>query len=543
MENTKKVRWGIFLVPWLLAIAAIVLNLAGGEYFNEVIMAITNFILDKFSWLFAIMSFVCVVLLVIAYFSPFGNVRIGGRKAKPMMKQRNYVWIVLCTIMAAGILLWACAEPMNHYYTPPAHITPESPDAITFLMKNIFLEWTFTPMCIYGMPAILFAFTFYNMKRDYSIGSMLYPAIKYEWAKKASPVVDALCLFALVGGMAASMGSAVFLVTDGVASLTNGAITSGPTTWTLVAAIIVAAFVASAASGVMKGIRILSTINSRIYIALGIFVFIFGPTFYILNLTIESFGAYLADFAGMSLFMSSADGDQWAMWWPIFFWCNWMAWMPVTSTFLGRISRGYSVKEAIRVIVVFPSLFSVAWLGLFASSSMYFELAGKGINQAMLDGGTATATYATLQQIPLSVLTISIFLAIVFISFVTASDSNTNAMAGLCTGGLSAEDTESPTWLKVVWGVTIGGMCVIFMNAFQSTDGLKYLSNLGGFPVVFLLVVISVSFVKVVINPSKYDTFKEDYDENGKPIPSKRLISEQEEMILEKKGVTVEDSE
>lgn len=530
MVKTKKVRWIIFLIPWILAVATIVLNLANGDYFNEIIMMLTNFILDKFSWLFASMAFICVVLVVVAYFSPFGDVRIGGSKAKPIMNQTNYVWIVLCTIMAAGILLWACAEPMSHYYTPPTHITPESPDAITFLMKNIFLEWTFTPMCIYGMPAILFAFSFYNMKNEYSIGSLLYPAISLKNSKKFSPAVDVICLFALVCGMAASMGSAVFLVTDGASALTNGGVTSGTVTWTIIATVIVAAFISSAVSGVMKGIRILSTINSRIYMALGLFVFIFGPTFYILNLTIESFGAYLSDFCHMSLFISTGDADKWAMWWPVFFWCNWMAWMPVTSTFLGRISRGYSVKEAIRVIVLFPSIFSVGWLGLFASSSLYYELNGRGINDAMVSGGTASATYAVLKQLPIPVVSIAVFLAIVFVSFITASDSNTNAMAGLCTSGLDENDTESPTWLKIVWGVTIGIMCVIFINAFKTTDALKYLSNLGGFPVVFLLIIIAISFIKVMLNPYKYDVHKEDYDSNGRPIPSKRLISEQDEL-------------
>ena len=102
-------------------------------------------------------------------------------------------------------------------------------------------------------------------------------------------------------------------------------------------------------------------------------------------------------------------------------------------------------------------------------------------------------------------------------------------MSGLCTGGLTADDQESPTWLKIVWGATIGAMCIIFMLAFQSTDSLKYLSNLGGFPIVFLLIFISISFIKVMSNPAKYDTFKEDYDENGKPIPSVRLEAEEEE--------------
>lgn len=543
MENKKKVRWGIFLIPWLLSIAAIMLNFINGKTFNNTIMTITNFILDRFSWLFALMAFICVILIIVAYVLPFGNVRIGGSKAKPMMTKANYVWIVLCTIMAAGILLWACAEPMYHYYNPPAHIAKQSSDAITFLMKDIFLEWTFTPMCIYGMPAILFAFLFYNAKKEYSIGSMLYPTLNESITKKASPIVDVLCLFALVCGMAASMGSAVFLVSDGLSSLTNGAVKTGIVTWTIVAIVIVAAFVTSAATGVMKGIRILSTFNSRVYFVLGAFVFIFGPTSFILNLTVEGFGAYLTDFAKNSLFISAADGDKWAMWWPIFYWCNWMAWMPVTSTFLGRISKGFSVREAIRVIVVYPALFSVAWLGLFSSSAVYYELAGKGINAAMIKGGTASATYAVLKQLPIPVITIAIFLVIVFVSFVTASDSNTNAMSGLCTEGLSVNDTESPTWLKIVWGITIGAMCVIFINAFQSTDALKYLSNLGGFPVVFLLIIIAISFCKVISNPKKYDTFKDDYDEYGRPIPSERLISEQEEEAARRKNKKFESKE
>ena len=537
MTKRSNIRWAVFLIPWLLVIATIILNLVNGDSFNALIMSVTNFILDGFDWLFALMAFICVVLIVAAYFSPFGNVRIGGSKAKPILNQTNYIWIVLCTIMAAGILLWACAEPMYHYYAPPGDIKPASAEAITFLMKDIFLEWTFTPMCIYGMPAILFAFLYYNAKKKYSIGTMLFPAFSSKMADKASPVVDCICLFALVCGMAASMGSAIFLVADGTSSLTNGSIVSNPTTWTIIAIIIVAAFVTSAISGVMNGIRILSTINSRIYMVLGLFVFLFGPTAYILKLTVEGFGAFISTFCQSSLFISAADGDGWAMWWPVFYWCNWMAWMPVTSLFLGKISKGYSVKEAIRVIVIFPALFSVAWLGLFSASSVYYELAGKGINDAMVAGGTASATYAVLRQLPIPVISIAVFLSIVFVSFITASDSNTNAMAGLCTDSVSENDEESPAWLKLVWGITIGVLCVIFVRAFKSTDALKYLSNLGGFPIVFLLVIIAVSFVKVMSNPAKYDTFTEDYDDLGRPVPSRRLKSEQDEEKERKKGI------
>ena len=82
MESSgKKIRWGVFLVPWILAIITIILNFVSGEAFNNVIMTITNFILDDFSWLFALMAFICVILIIAAYFSKFGKVRIGGRNA------------------------------------------------------------------------------------------------------------------------------------------------------------------------------------------------------------------------------------------------------------------------------------------------------------------------------------------------------------------------------------------------------------------------------------------------------------------------------
>ena len=141
MESSKKqIRWAVFLIPWILAIITIALNFISGDAFNAAIMTITGFILDDFSWLFSLMAFVCVVLIIMAYATPFGNVRIGGRNAKPIMNMSNYVWIVLCTIMAAGILLWACAEPMYHYYGPPTSIEPESPEAIEMRLSKTLSE-------------------------------------------------------------------------------------------------------------------------------------------------------------------------------------------------------------------------------------------------------------------------------------------------------------------------------------------------------------------------------------------------------------------
>lgn len=524
---SKKIRWGIFLPPWLLVISLLVINMINFEAFLAIVNGITGWILANFSWLFNSTSFVCVILVVIAYLSPFSQLRFGGSKARPIMSRMNFTWIVLMTIMAAGILLWAAAEPMYHLYGPPSHIAsltgwekgqPPSSQSVAWAMQTILLEWTFTPMAIYSLPAMLFAFAFYNMKKEFSIGSMLYPLFGDKITPKAMPIIDCTCLFALVAGMAASLSSGVLLLSGGVESLAG--IKAGPTSWAVASCLIVGAFIVSASSGIMNGIRIMSSINARIYLMLGLFVFLFGPTAYLMDLLVESVGLYLNDFVKLSLWTSTTSGDGWSRWWPTFYWCNWMAWMPVTSVFLGRVSKGFTVREVLNTTFITPAVFSIIWLVLFSGTAINFELAGLGINAAREASGTPEgATYALFRQLPVPMLSIPLFLLVVFVSFVTAADSNTNAMSGLCTSGLSVNDQESPMILKIVWGITIGALCLFMLNA-AGIDGVKMTSNLGGFASVFLLVFMCLAFIKVLKNPQKYDTHKEDYDERGRPIPS-----------------------
>lgn len=525
--TVKKIRWAVFLPPWLLLIALLVLNLTNYDTFILVMDKITKWILTNFSWLFNSVTFIAVAVIVISYITPIKNVRFGGSKCRPMMKYTNYIWIILCTILAAGILLWACAEPMYHLYAPPVNVAggPGSGDAVVWAMQTVLLEWTFSPMAIYALPALLFAFVFYNMKQKFAISSMLAPTIGTKRAEKITPVVDSVCLFALCAGMAASLGSGVLLLGGGLESLSGGGIQSSAGVWLVCGIVIIVAFVVSAASGVMNGIRILSTVNSRIYMIMGAFVFMAGPTAYLLDFMVESAGLFLNDFLKLSLWTSTSYGDGWSQNWPTFYWCCMLAWMPVSAVFIGRMSKGYSVKETIEVIFFFPSVFSFIWLVIFSGTAINFELAGYGVNEAMVNSGTAAATYAVFERLPLQIIMIPLFLLIVFVSFVTAADSNTNAMSGLCTEGLTVDDTESPVILKIVWGLTIGALCIIMLVAFD-VEGLKKLSNLGGFPSAFLMIFCIVGWIKIMRNPKKYDLNKMDYEEDGRPIKSERLLEE-----------------
>ncbi len=513
-----KIKMGIFIPPWIMAVALVVFSLRDAEGVLAGLNLVTSWILEQFAWLFNISTLFLIGVVIFVYFSPLSKVRIGGRSAKPMMRYRDLVWITLCTTIAAGILFWACAEPLYQMYAPSvvSGVEAGSEASAIFAMQTMYLEWTWTPYAIYSVATLTFAFVFYNMRQRYSIGSALVPLFG-EKVHKFSSLIDVVCLFALMAGVAASLGTGTMTIAGGLEQVFG--VESGPFTWGIVIAIIVTTFVISSISGIMKGVRLLSSINAKIYMILLVFLLVFGPTVFMLNFAVESWGAYIKDFIPMSLYTGTIYEDGWAKSWPIFYWCNWLAWTPTTAVFLGRILKGYTVKEAIRCNFIIPAIFATIWMGLFSTATIYYELSGTGMYELMLDKGAESVVYALFEQLPLSFVIIPFYLFIVFISFVTASDSNTTAMAGLCTVGIDQENQDSPISLKIVWGITIALVTWILIS-FAGIDGIKAASNLGGFPNLFLLILMGIGLLKVAKNPKKYDVHKEDYDESGNPIPS-----------------------
>ncbi|WP_049729187.1 BCCT family transporter [Dorea sp. D27] len=520
-------RKRVFFPPWILLIVLVGISLLSEKSFLSGMQAATGFILDNFAWAFNLTTLGCLAVVIIVFVSPLGKVRIGGSKARPIMKFRNLAWITLCTTVASGVLFWACAEPLYHMYTPAAAegVEAGSPGAAVFAMKTMFLEWTWSPYAIYTVATLLFAFVFYNMRKSYSIGSAFVPVFG-DKAKRYNGIIDVICLFALVLGMAASLGTGTLTMGGGIENVFG--IKSGPVSWGFIILAIVATFIISSVSGVMKGIKLLSSLNGQVYIFLLLFVLIFGPTAFMMNFSVESLGAYVQDFFRMSLMTGDIHGDPWARSWPIFYWCVWMAWAPISGVFLGKILKGYTIRDAIVCNFVIPSVFSMVWMGLFSTASIYFENHGVGLYDSLLKNGTESVVYKVFEQLPLAAVVIPFYLFIVFISFVTAADSNTNAMSGLCVKGLTVDNQESPSWLKICWGLTLGVLTWVLIS-FAGIDGIKAASNLGGFPIMFIIIIFIVGLLKVCRNPKKYDMFQEDYDSEGRPIESVRLPIETEE--------------
>ena len=117
------------------------------------------------------------------------------------------------------------------------------------------------------------------------------------------------------------------------------------------------------------------------------------------------------------------------------------------------------------------------------------------------ESGVEKLLYYVFGQLPLSGIMTLVLIFIAYISYVTAADSNTDAIGSLCTTGLTADSTEKASLgVKVLWG-TIIGVVAWTMVSFVGIDGIKTLSNLGGLPAAIIILATSLTLCKWLRNP------------------------------------------
>jgi choline-glycine betaine transporter len=502
----NKIKHQVFWPAFALLFSALIVSVLYPKQFLDTVTSLNDQVLKIFGSSFSIVVLLMVFTTIIIWFSPVGKIRIGGEMATPLLNRWRWFAITLCTTIATGILFWGSAEPIYHFNSPPqsSGIVGGTEEAAVFAMSTVYLHWTFTPYAIYTVPTIAFALAFYNYNSGFSLASMLFPffdkanGVGLKPSKTLSSIVDVICLFALVAGMSASLGTGVLTLAGGL-NYSLG-IEKSQFLIFVICLVTVIAFVISASSGLMKGIRILSSINVYAFIVIALFFLFLGPLQGIFTISMKGLAAFFTGFFEKNLYNVIHPSDAWANSWTVFFWAVWMAWAPISAMFLGRISRGYRVRELILFNWIIPALFSMIWMSIFSGTALSFQLDKTADLTAVLNkDGYESVIYAIMNSYPLKAALSLFFIFIVFLSYVTAADSNTEAMSAMSTKNISADSASAPMFLKIIWGVLIGATSYIMISA-AGVDGIKMLSNLGGLPALLLLTAVTIGMLKLSIS-------------------------------------------
>lgn len=277
-----------------------------------------------------------------------------------------------------------------------------------------------------------------------------------------------------------------------------------------VIAILTALFVASAVSGIERGIQWLSNIN----MVLAVIVFIGGPTLFILNVIPDAIGAFIGDLPEMASRTPAGDAPKLAEWmstWTIFYWAWWVSWTPFVGLFIARISRGRTIRQFVTGVLLVPSAISVIWFAIFGGGAIGLqeraEKAGDTTNMLaqMVDGvpdidfDTILFDLLTHMPVPQWVVFVLMGLAVVLVAifFVTGADSASIVMAGLSENG-AAEPMKK---LTLFWGVATGAVAAVMLlaggdNPAEALNGLKNITIVSAVPFVLVMLLLCVALWK-----------------------------------------------
>ncbi len=491
----KKIKIITFSIPVIVMLISVIASLINPTAFIEKLQLINGHLLSTFNTTFLIVGFIVFIIALSIYISPLGKTIIGGIDARPLLKKWQWFSITLCTTIATGLLFWTTAEPLYHVSSPPSSLVGEN-DLASFAISTMYLHWTFNPYSFYTVAALLFALGYYNHNRKFAVSTIFFPILKNNPSKAVATTVDTICLYSLLAGMTASLGAGILSISGGIEKLLK--FDSNNVIWAMISIAIVGTFIISAISGLQKGIKRLSTINIYGFLMLLVFVLVSAPSVQAFKLGGQGFIQFIRDFIPNNL--GIGIDKEWANDWTVFYWANWLAWTPITALFLGRLGLGYSVRMFIRMNLLYPSFFAIVWICIFSGNTLILNSRTNNFfTESLQANGPESAIYSLLNQLPAPAISSLLFIALAFLSYVTAADSNTSAMSALCTKGINPLQPEAPTWLKIIWGIFIGLMAWI-MIAYAGIDGVRISSVLGGFPVLVLMLFMIWVSIKLILN-------------------------------------------
>jgi choline-glycine betaine transporter len=256
-------------------------------------------------------------------------------------------------------------------------------------------------------------------------------------------------------------------------------------------------FLLSSTTGLDKGIKWLSNINLSAALVLMLFVFITGPTVFILDTFIVGFGDYLTNFVSYSLRLNPYTGDTWAQEWTVFYWAWAIAWSPFVGAFVARVSRGRTVREFVVGVMIAPPLVALLWIAVFGGTALHFDLF-QGTNIAgAVNNDITSALFTTFGELPLSFLVSILTMMLILTFLVTSADSAVYILGSMTTGG----SLNPPIKVRVIWGVLMSSIATVLLVS-SGLAGLQTASIVAALP--FTVILLAMTF-------TLYKVLKEDY--------------------------------
>ena len=475
-----------------VAIIAIFLALVvfAPDAFSVFTQQLNQWITTSFSWFYVLSVAIFIILLAYIALSDMGKIKLGPEHSQPKYSSASWFAMLFTAGMGIGLMFFGVAEPVMHYVTPPAG-EPETVLAAQQSMRVTFFHWGLHAWAIYTLVGLSLAYFAYRHQLPLKIRSALYPLIGQ---KIYGPIGDGVDTFATIGtvfGVATTLGFGVTQINSGLNYLFG--IEQAPSTQVILIIVVSAMAATSVFFGLDKGIKRLSELNLVLALLLLIFVFVAGPSIYLLQTTIQNAGQYVSNLFSMTFNLYAYQPSGWIGGWTIMYWAWWISWSPFVGMFIARVSEGRSIREFIVGVLLIPTGFTLIWMGFMGNAALYSIMheANTGLLEAV-QRDSSVALFEFLNNLPFSSVTSIIATLLVMLFFVTSADSG-----ALVTDYLTAKSENSPTWQRLFWTVLMALLAIILLLA-GGLEALQSATIMSALPFTFIMLLMCWGLIKAL---------------------------------------------
>lgn len=455
-----------------------------------------------------------IFCIVIAIIPVVGKRKLGKEDEHPEFSNFSWFAMMFGSGMGIGLMVFSTAEPLWHFGENPeiisGQIEPHSHHAIQSAFRYSFLHYGLHPWGIYVVTGLCMAYFAHRYHLPLTIRSTLAPLLGKRLNGYAGHLLDITAIIATLLGIAVTIGYGINQLVAGfneIAGLDKTApseTNSGPDD--TVSALLLALFlvmllsIISAATGIGRGIKVLSNLNLGLSCLLLVVFLIFGPLFF----TLKLYGSALVDYLlalpaiSVEVFELETTHGNWQEQGTILYWAWWIAFAPFVGLFLARISKGRTIREFVLGAMLAPAAMCFVWITLLGGTAVHLELSGTADGH-IIQAGTSAQLFETLNILlsggmlqATSLLTVVLILTFL----VTSADSGVLVLNTIMTGGNYYAGLKH----KIIWGLILSAViAALLVTGDGSMEALQKAMIIGALPFSMVMILMCVAFLKDVV--------------------------------------------
>ncbi len=494
-ERGPRVNWRVFIISSAIILGFSVWAMVLPDQASATMQAAVTWISTNLGW-FYVLTITLVILFVLwVAFSKEGGVRLGPDHSRP--QYNLFTWVAMLFAAGVGIdmLFYSVTGPITQFITPPS-ATPESAEALQDSVIWTMFHYGIAGWSMYALLGMAMGYFAYRWGMPLSIRAVLYPLLGKRVRGVTGDVIDIFALVGTVFGVATSMGIGVVLLNVGFAWLFG--IPEGLALQIALVVVAVIMTVAACASGVDKGIRLISELNLWAAGAMMLYILITGKTAFLLNAMVENIGRFVLTLPERTLktFAYTDGGSEWMGSWTLFFWAFWLAWGPFVGLFLARISRGRTLREFVIAAITAPVLCDFFIVTIFGNSALRQVLEGNREFAQLAIDSPEHGWYALLEMFPGAPFLIGLATLSGMLFYLTSANSGAMVMANF-SSSIPDPSVDGAKWLRIFWAVLTAVLTVSMIVA-GGVATMEHATLIFALPVTIISYLVMASFSKVL---------------------------------------------